>query len=767
MKRVSVATLLFLLGLAGEARAQVLDEAPPPREPDIEGLTAQAFTPEQVKEELRRDTALVVSGGVSLGSYQAGFLYYFLEYMKRRRMAERAVDAGLPGSPFSVATGASAGSINASLAAMESCRKPQPDPTQSVFYQTWIPVGIDELYPTGGKSVTRESLFTRKPIDDAALRLKEYVNNPAGWLDAACDVDIGMVTTRLEGRAVKLRTDRPSLEASRMTEKFALQFHKPANQHGGFRQLVPQASLSNPEVKAMSEFLLRPGHHPERVEFSTFAKLLKASSSFPLAFEPVQVPYQVPGAGRATDDFIDGGVFENVPVRLATRVLDLQELAKHGTRTRPRNMNYVVVDSDVLSWQRREKAAQKGDGLLSLLQAFAGDFVGAASSTELLSAIEEEPELRGEKGGLIMAERRSMLASDHLYAFSGFFDKRFRLLDFYLGMLDARHFARQPYWLESDKTRSGDSLVPGVDASIRSEIFRCFVKLDEASDAMDAPVGLERAAKLCNLGPSGAQAKNENTEELRQLAILFDAAISVKNFATSRRSDGKEAEFDRWLGHLDDSDFKFRVFGEDIEPADFKLWLRERVGGMLDQLASKQPENGFVISDGGSVALNGLLHYVEPLSIWGFGVHLNRGLDVEYGYGRQYRFGIAARLRYFSAIKALQGEEVTATPFAAATFAWIHRVRLVCGQCGLELGADLGAGYRWLSRGAETEEFGADPGGRDHPEGFVMAAGPAVTLTFLQRAYARLDNHYFWSLKQLDLGHPAVTFGMGLGWRFH
>ena len=64
--------------------------------------------------------ALVISGGASLGVYEAGYLYALGEVLKRQ------------GIPLRVATGASAGSGNALFTALSGCTPandyPHPGP---------------------------------------------------------------------------------------------------------------------------------------------------------------------------------------------------------------------------------------------------------------------------------------------------------------------------------------------------------------------------------------------------------------------------------------------------------------------------------------------------------------------------------------------------------------------------------------------------------------------------------------------------------------
>src|SRR5678815_1921595 len=81
--------------------------------------------------------ALVASGGISLGAYEAGVTYIILKYL-------RSNEAMLP-----VATGASAGNINVFLAALSWFQSSQVPFTASdnLFWDTWINIGLDKLLP--------------------------------------------------------------------------------------------------------------------------------------------------------------------------------------------------------------------------------------------------------------------------------------------------------------------------------------------------------------------------------------------------------------------------------------------------------------------------------------------------------------------------------------------------------------------------------------------------------------------------------------------
>ena len=160
------------------------------------------------------------------------------------------------------------------------------------------------------------------------------------------------------------------------------------------------------------------------------------------------MPFHGPTGEGGIGRFMDGGVFENVPVRLASKIVDERR------RREPRcPVRYVVLSSEVTAWDAGASPDDSGaQSLFGVLGEFAPNFLAASRTAELLSFIDEKmdkgPRLRTKSiepqryDTLAMPVRRASLSSDHLLAFSGFLDEKFRKLDFYMGMLDAKHFVQ-------------------------------------------------------------------------------------------------------------------------------------------------------------------------------------------------------------------------------------------------------------------------------------------------------------------------------------
>ncbi len=386
----------------------------------------------------RVDLALTISGGVSLGSYEAGFLHYALEVA--RRNPERLA--------IPLATGASAGSVNALLSALAHCGEPAPSPRQSLFWQVWTPAGFGQLFLP--REAGRQGVFSRRWLGEVADRLEQAL---ARGLPESCQVVLGVAVTRLNPRAV--RTADGAIEAPRTEEKFVLRLS--GRGPGRMPRLDNYA-----DPRHAGEQLLLLERADGEVDFATVRDLLFASSAFPLAFPPQPLAYCVVqgGAGpRActaetarSDLFLDGGFFDNQPLRLAASIASsgLRDDPGGGTRwlpapdrteaRLPRNLAFVFLSPDAVDFpgeSRREPVGAEGT-VLDLLGQVASSFVRTARSKELYVLLEERPEIARQ----IVAPRRHLpAASEPLSAFLGFFETEFRTFDFTLGMYEARRLA--------------------------------------------------------------------------------------------------------------------------------------------------------------------------------------------------------------------------------------------------------------------------------------------------------------------------------------
>ncbi|NJK88515.1 MAG: patatin-like phospholipase family protein [Myxococcales bacterium] len=414
-----------------------------------------------------RSTAYVVSGGVSLGSYQAGFLYLVGEAYRH------------DGRPWQVplVTGASAGSANGFISALAACLPPEPDPTRSLGWRTWVPVGFEELFDEA--RVESDALFHR----GALLGATEVIwSELARGIPAECDFVQGITATRVYPLEVELQG---GLRIPRQEEKFSFRIRgRGEGRPPWFSNYVdPYSEVEVPLLPFEEDDAL--DWDAARRNFERFRTVLFASMAFPLAFAPQPIAHcltippdrssfipsldvSCPEPAR-TDAFVDGGVLDNAPLRLAHLLAtsglrsdrrlrpvwrDLSVSAWTDRRRRHEGMEYVYVDPSLTAYPMTEplEARPRRDDALDLVATLFSNFVYVARSKELYMLLEDRSQV---VPAVRLSHRHQPTAGDPLYAFMGFFEQDFRRFDFYLGLFDAYRFlqttapdVRLPFGLE-------------------------------------------------------------------------------------------------------------------------------------------------------------------------------------------------------------------------------------------------------------------------------------------------------------------------------
>jgi hypothetical protein len=436
--------------------------------------------------------SITIAGGVSLGAYEAGLVYYTLEAVR--------ANPGL--SELKLATGASAGSVNGFMSILQMCGTARPDPRESLFWKAWIPLGLADLTQPGKANPT--AAFSRaafdKPLD---LIGKAW----ATGLRADCDVVFGVSVTRLHPRMVSLKGER--LQLPRVEEHFQVRV-----QGRGPGKAPRLTNYVDPTWEG-EQALLVEGKDGE-VPMAALVDALFASTAFPGAFPPQPVRHCIVSASKGTwpgcpesaarnDAFVDGGVFDNTPVRLASKLaasglqlgegparwLDRPDLG-HGEI--PGKMVFTYVSTDVRTFPAADRAAEGKipSTLLGIVGDVGASFYDSARAKNLLYVAEEDPVFFER---LVIPERHLPAASSPLGAFFGFFETGLREFDFALGMYDARRMAEVRLSARFAKAgRTGQVQLPeklpgAVAAPASWQPYRCL------SAVMDDPAAAEAACQ--------------------------------------------------------------------------------------------------------------------------------------------------------------------------------------------------------------------------------------------------------------------------------
>lgn len=733
----------------------------PPTPPAVEAAAGSAKVP----------LAITISGGVSLGAYEGGFLYYLTEVIKRNR--DRL--------DLKVVTGASAGSVNTLLTAMSSCVDASPPPKQSIFYRTWIPIGLEQLLVEGKTTAT--GLFDRTQMEAIAKTVLQP--HWAAGFRGDCDLVLGVATTRLNARRSRLGVGATTLP--QIEERFAVRLRG-----RGYGKLPRLDNYIDPNYQMPSALLPTDGtlRDLHRITDLTFA-----SSTFPLAFEPMRLRHCMTDppksaspvcrpASAQTDLFVDGGVFDNHPLKLAARVTSGLERDAHGnyrwtdapdmsTFTIPDELQFLQVDPEAFGYptETADDAAPP-DSALGLVSRFAANFVESARSKELISLLEARPDIRSR---VRMGEAYLPTASGALYAFLGFFETAFRDYDFVLGMYDAYRFvsqAKAPLLRPEPKPRE-----PSANARTKSWApFFCVrgTLEDNATEARHcADPGLEDFGILLqtSIDRLYASCRTLRDEPQRGPVLHRHCALAMANQAPPHvvgvlSIDARRRQNESDFGHLLRLLAEYRFHFEDLgltrdEAHKARQRVAARIGQLAKEMGAAQSSGNWIWTTAGRVASNSL--YYEPPShvlYFTLGNRPTLGYSLTEAYSDWSWLRFQANLRTdglytllseshnFFAVAPTLGFELQPPPLSNVTY---------------QLWFGAGAGYQF-----STED---DAGVSDCPEDEPVEAAPCSGLVL--SSHAALSLYEILRLQVGGMYSPPVdqkafwSVSAGVGFQFN
>jgi len=590
------------------------------------GVDAGEPITEVEPEPLPLPLAVTVSGGVSLGAYQAGFLYYLTETVKRNpELLE-----------FKILTGASAGLINSLLAVIASGQEPKPDPADTTFYTTWTELRWDELFDVDQAPMF--ALSSRKVMRD----LGETVR--ASWregLDPSVDVVMGATATRMKSVQTELSK---GLTVARQEEKFVFRVR---GRGPGKEPLVtnyadPSHVLSQPVLPFRDPEQQGPPVGPSN--FDILLDILFASSSLPLIFESQTISFCNTEPGGVPDmqvedqlrcdepdqigEFADGALLDKWPLRLAYRTsraglvrdrdgrLSWREVPDLDRAVPPdEGLFFLYIDPDDASYpplppptSESQRSEDEEVSLFKQLGLFFGGYLISNQAKELYTLVEEHPDVRDQ---MKLASRDLPSASGLLANFFGFFDREFRRFDFYLGMRDARMFVQNQL---SDRVRdtAGEERSialpePGDDNEIPAawKPYRClrwfldgeerFAGSCDGAELEDfrilLQVSLDRLYDHCRQLPADEPIQHARCKAARQggrpprvPGVEADGATDLWI------SDAGETEFGYVMRLLESYEFHFEDLGLERGEAHRAMSLiREELLSLADTFGKKLP----------------------------------------------------------------------------------------------------------------------------------------------------------------------------------
>jgi predicted acylesterase/phospholipase RssA len=462
-------------------------------------LIFSLFTVSLHAEREKIDFSMVISGGVSLGAYEAGYNWAMIKMLSKIR------EHGTFGEPqLRSVAGASAGSINALMTAMYWCQKDSVPLKNSVennlFYETWVNLGIEDLAIMGeAPNKNKSTLFTRKPLEKKAAYILEQMNKPI--FRKGCEVPLGVSVTKVipiveEIAGIKIKNQHFSIPFS-------------------VKEKDGKLMIENKKMPPSTDFYISiPGIERNT---SKITNVLFASSAFPGAFQQVKLDYVYKGK-RASSYFIDGGAYDNVPLQLA---IELNPKASFFLFMDPSNMRKEPVRKHHKEEEKPPVGFLETNAipLLSSLEIF--------QSMRLYQAINQYFRNNDERT-LILSSRYHPITGKYLEHFAAFLDKNFRTYDYYVGVYDAiYHLAeslrKRPLYSHYAQTELMDKLKTRLGLDENPEALSAYTMLRDIEFKHIRPKTTNRFSAIYNaFNTKKRDAKRYNIEEFKAFLTKLD-----------------------------------------------------------------------------------------------------------------------------------------------------------------------------------------------------------------------------------------------------
>jgi len=497
------------------------------------------------------NVSLVISGGVSLGAYEAGYNWAMIKMLNKVRKNGKLVEPDLR----SVA-GASAGSINALLSAMYWCQKDSiplieedkllNNVDNNLFYETWVNLGIEDLVIEGQDPDNRSTLFTRKGLKEKAKKIMEHLNE--NIYRKNCEVPLGVSVTKVtpiveEVSGIKIKNQHFSVPLT-------------------FKEKDGRAIIENKKMPPSTDFYISiPGIEENKTKL---INVLFASGAFPGAFQQVKLNYTYKGK-TSSHYFIDGGAYDNIPLQLA---IELDKKASHFLFIDPSNMRKELIEEN----KEEEEEIPLGFittnaiPLLSSLEIF--------QSMKLYQAINQHFRKNSNKT-LILSSRYHPLTGKYLQHFGAFLDQNFRVYDYYVGVYDAIYH---------------------LAASFKTKNQYAHISQIELMDKLKTRLGLDKKPEAL-----AAYTLFLNTEFHQIVPKTTDRFSAIYNAFNRKKSDLKRynnAEFKTFLSkldmrHLKESKNSFLTYAK----KDIDNWYKRPLRGIINRITTLENDRAEVHAD--------------------------------------------------------------------------------------------------------------------------------------------------------------------------
>ena len=517
-------------------------------------------------------TSMVISGGVSLGAYEAGYNWAIIKLLNMLNKNSQLVKPQLD----SVA-GASAGSINALISAVYWCQDKEDDYNSvdnNLFYDTWTDIDIQDLTIHGADKTNNSTLFTRRPLIDKANNILRHMQKPI--FKNGCKIPLGIAVTKVhpieeefQGITMKNQSFVIPLKVYEKNSKLAIRNIDKKN----YNKLNTLHTLSIPALDK---------------DNSVIKDILFASSAFPGAFKQIKLNYIYKGK-KGEDYFLDGGVYNNIPLDVALALaptannflfIDPDSMRKFNAKICKNSTvkSFLHCNGNCIAPKYKTENNLKPDR--DITSGFLGtNLLPLFKSTQIFRSMKLYETIdryfRNNKNDnknrhLILSSRYHPITGNFMWAFGAFLDKNFRQYDYYVGVYDAIYRFAQ----ESQKRGFGkeNSLPKQMDR------YKNMLNISSSKDAITV-YNMLLKAEFCNKIPS----KKSNR---------FTAIYNAFNLKLKDNNRYSFKEFTKFLTKLDTTHIplnegSFLAYAKENP----KGWYKETAQTFLDRVVTLENQH--------------------------------------------------------------------------------------------------------------------------------------------------------------------------------
>ncbi|MFN5972794.1 MAG: patatin-like phospholipase family protein [Microcystis sp.] len=389
---------------------------------------------------MSKKLAVVISGAVSLGSFEAGVIYEVLEAIARHNesLSENS-ENDENRIEIDVITGASAGGMTACILAQNllyddgSLREPY----ENSLYKAWVEkVDIVPLLKVA-KEDQHISLLNKGVVERIAAELLQDKEEPKRTKHPAASskIQIGVAMSNLNGFNYQVKTSQNQTFAyTRFKDQFVCSVRREENGDA----VLKEKKLEDDTWEDSRD-----------IKWSDLREAGISSGAFPLAF-PMRSIFRVGEGKFSTRDsknkndenpdsvhkgnylYTDGGVFENEPVGMARALVDqAQEKEDNVTRY------YLLVKPGERKASEDPFLNQEQNLLTTAIALFGAIFQQAQFQDWIMKEIDSPL--------LTITSNDSELIGDVFSAFSGFLEEKFRAYDYNIGRERAREQLKEAH----------------------------------------------------------------------------------------------------------------------------------------------------------------------------------------------------------------------------------------------------------------------------------------------------------------------------------